>query len=67
LIAHDNQQDLIKARDEKHDPKEIGELRKENRQFGRDSVDSTLQNEEVDIIVAPADSPLAMLSSSAGI
>jgi hypothetical protein len=67
LVAHNNQEDLIKARDEKHNPNEIAKLRIENRQFGVESIDSTLQSEEVDLIIAPADSPLAMLSSAAGL
>jgi hypothetical protein len=66
LIAHDNQNDLIKARDEKHDPKEIAGHRSEIRQFAVESIDSVLQSEQVDIIVAPADSALAILSSTSG-
>jgi hypothetical protein len=66
LIAHNNQDDLIKARDGKHDPKDIAQFRTESRQLGRKKIESTFENEEVDLIIAPADSPLAVISSAAG-
>lgn len=64
--AFTKQTDLIKALENDQSEEEIRELRHKFRQVGRKLLDRVFESEGIDIIAAPADSPLCMHTAVAG-
>ncbi|KAI1347858.1 amidase signature enzyme [Xylaria sp. FL0043] len=61
-----NQDQLIKANTYTQPPNEIADLKRRLRQHARDLLDKTFEVAEVNLIVAPGDSPLCVHAAAAG-
>lgn len=64
--AYTEQTDLVRALENDQGEEEIRELRPKFRQVGRRLLDQVFEREGVEIIAAPADSPLCMHTAVAG-
>ncbi|KAI1272252.1 amidase signature enzyme [Xylaria sp. FL0933] len=65
-LSYPNQDQLIKANTYTQPPNEIADLKRRLRQHARDLLDKTFEVAQVNLIVAPGDSPLCVHAAAAG-